>query len=217
MNLTWKLTGMECLTLYYDSVEELGQLACFKCLFFASSRIDFRIEYVAFTLLTRGNSESDQSLKRFWITLQCKMTIKKTTRHWGQFFLLQNLLKFRLKCLLTFFSIQNLCNITLPPQRSSRTLLCFILKHMKIYIRTFERSRNLWLRNTLARAMQIMWDKISYNHNPCARPTVNHAVCNVYLPKRFFLNSFIDHNTCYIQQDKYQRRNEIYVQSNKKW
>ena len=33
MNLTWKLTGMERLTLYYDSVEELGQLACFKCLF----------------------------------------------------------------------------------------------------------------------------------------------------------------------------------------
>ena len=33
MNLTWKLTGTERLTLYYDSVEELGQLACFKCLF----------------------------------------------------------------------------------------------------------------------------------------------------------------------------------------
>ena len=35
MNLTWKLTGTECLTLHYDSVEELGQLACFKCLFFS--------------------------------------------------------------------------------------------------------------------------------------------------------------------------------------
>ena len=34
MNLTWKLIGTERLTLYYDSVEELGQLACFKCLFF---------------------------------------------------------------------------------------------------------------------------------------------------------------------------------------
>ena len=36
MNLTWKLTGTERLILYYDSVEKLGQLACFKCLFFAS-------------------------------------------------------------------------------------------------------------------------------------------------------------------------------------
>ena len=81
MNLAWKLTGTEHLTLYYDSVEELGQLACFKCLFFASSRSDFRIEYVAFTLLTRGNSESDKSLKRFRIALKRKITIKKTTRH----------------------------------------------------------------------------------------------------------------------------------------
>ena len=63
MNLTWKLTGTERLTPYYDSVEELEQLACFKCLFFAPRRSDFRIEYVAFTLLyTRGNSESDKSL-----------------------------------------------------------------------------------------------------------------------------------------------------------
>ena len=42
------LTGMECLTLHYDSVEKLGWLACFKCLFFASSRSHFRIKYVAF-------------------------------------------------------------------------------------------------------------------------------------------------------------------------
>ena len=76
MSLTWKLTGTERLTLYYDSVEELGQLACFKCLFFASSRSDFRIEYVAFTLLSRGNSESDKSLKRFRIALKRKMTKK---------------------------------------------------------------------------------------------------------------------------------------------
>ena len=68
---------MEHLTLYYDSVEELGQLASFKCrLFFASSRSDFRIEYVAFTLLTRSNSESDKSLKRFRIALKRKMTKK---------------------------------------------------------------------------------------------------------------------------------------------
>ena len=73
--------GTERLTLYYDYVEELGQLACFKCLFFASRRSDFRNEYVAFTLLTRGNSKSDKSLKRFRIALKRKMTIKKTTRH----------------------------------------------------------------------------------------------------------------------------------------
>ena len=77
MNLTWKLTGTERLTLYYDSVEELGQLAFSKCLFFASSRIDFRIEYVTFTLLTRGNSESDKSLKRFLIAPKRKMTKKR--------------------------------------------------------------------------------------------------------------------------------------------
>ena len=41
------------LNLYYDSVEELGWLAFFKCRFFASSRSDFRTEYVALTL-TRG-------------------------------------------------------------------------------------------------------------------------------------------------------------------
>ena len=81
MNLTWKLAGTERLTLYYDSLEELGQLACFKCLFFASSRSDFRIEYVAFTLLSRGNSESDKSLKRFRVALKRKMTEKKTTKH----------------------------------------------------------------------------------------------------------------------------------------
>ena len=44
MNLTWKLTGTERLILYYDSVEKLGQLACFKCLFFASNRSDLREE-----------------------------------------------------------------------------------------------------------------------------------------------------------------------------
>ena len=163
-----------------------GSWHALSAFFFASSRIDSRIEYVAFTLLTRGNSESDKSLKRFRIALKRKMTIKRTTKYWAKFFSLQNLLKFRLKSLLTFFSIQTLCNITLPPQRSSKTLLCFISKHMKIYIRTFERSRNLRLRNALTHAMQRMWDKISYNHNPCTRPTVNHAICNVYWPKRWY-------------------------------
>ena len=59
-------------------MEELGQLACSKCLFlfFASSRSDFKIEYVAFALITRGNSESDQSLNRFWIALKREMTKK---------------------------------------------------------------------------------------------------------------------------------------------
>ena len=47
------------------------------------------------------------------------MTIEKATMHCGQLFLLQNLLKFRLKCLLTFFSIQTLCNIT-PPYAERR-------------------------------------------------------------------------------------------------
>ena len=74
MNLASKLTGTERLTLYYDSVEELGQLECFRCLFFASSRSDFRMEFVDFTLLTTGNSESDKSLKRFLMALKRKMT-----------------------------------------------------------------------------------------------------------------------------------------------
>ena len=79
--MAWNFTWTERLTLYYDSVEELGRLACVKCLFFASSSSDFKTEYVAFTLLTRGNSKSDKSLKRFRIALKRKMTIKKTTRH----------------------------------------------------------------------------------------------------------------------------------------
>ena len=65
MNLAWNFTGTECLTLYYDSVEKLGRLACFKCLFFRFEQSDFRTEYVAFTLLTSGNAKSDKSLKRF--------------------------------------------------------------------------------------------------------------------------------------------------------
>ena len=44
--------------------------------FFASSRSDFKIDFVAFTLLTRGNSESDKSFNRFWITLKRKITKK---------------------------------------------------------------------------------------------------------------------------------------------
>jgi len=50
MNLTWELTKSERLTLYYDSAEELGRLAGFQCVFFASSGGQSRIECVAFTL-----------------------------------------------------------------------------------------------------------------------------------------------------------------------
>ena len=70
MNLVCKLTGTERLTLYYDSVEELGQLACFKCLFFllraGVARSDFRIEYVLFTLLNtmRTDEETQKAINR---------------------------------------------------------------------------------------------------------------------------------------------------------
>ena len=57
MNLVWNQTGTGRLTLYYDSVEELGRLACFKCLLFRFEEDHFRIEYVAFTL-SRGNTTS---------------------------------------------------------------------------------------------------------------------------------------------------------------
>ena len=67
------------LTLYYDSVEELGWLAGFK-VFFRFDQDHFRIEYVAFTLMG-GNSKSDKLLKSFQIGLKSNMTIDKTTRH----------------------------------------------------------------------------------------------------------------------------------------
>ena len=60
LEINW--TGTERLTLYYDSVEELEHLACFKCLFFASSRSDFRIEYVPFTILTMRTDEETQKV-----------------------------------------------------------------------------------------------------------------------------------------------------------
>ena len=43
MNLAWNFTGKERLTLYYDSVEELGWLACSKCIFF-SLRVGVTLE-----------------------------------------------------------------------------------------------------------------------------------------------------------------------------
>ena len=43
------ITERECLTLYYDSVEELRRLACFEG-FFASSRSQSRVKCITFTL-----------------------------------------------------------------------------------------------------------------------------------------------------------------------
>ena len=141
MNLTWKLTGTERLTLYYDSVEELGQLACFKrfffFFFFASSRSDFKIEYVAFTLLTRGNSESDKSLNRFWIALTRKMTKKDNKAGLVSSFLYKIYQKFRLKCLLTFFSIPTLFNITPPyAERRESRFACYVKLNVRIKVKT---------------------------------------------------------------------------------
>ena len=47
MSLAWNLTERECLTLYYDSAEELGRLACFQCFFvclFVCLFVCFRFE-----------------------------------------------------------------------------------------------------------------------------------------------------------------------------
>ena len=50
-NLAWNLTGEEHLTLYYDSVEELGEAGMFSVFFFSSlSGGQSRIVCVAFTL-----------------------------------------------------------------------------------------------------------------------------------------------------------------------
>ena len=43
MNLARNETGTGRLTLYYHSVEELGRLACFKCLFFRFEQDHFKI------------------------------------------------------------------------------------------------------------------------------------------------------------------------------
>ena len=61
MYLAWNLAERERLTLYYDSVEELGRLARFQWLFFASIGGQSRIECVAFTLSSRGKPKSDNS------------------------------------------------------------------------------------------------------------------------------------------------------------
>ena len=74
--MAWSLPEMECLTLYYDSVEELGQLACLQWFYFASSGGQSRIECVG-----RGKPKSDHSLKKLRIDLRSEMIIEKTTRH----------------------------------------------------------------------------------------------------------------------------------------
>ena len=50
MDSAWNLTERERLTLYEDSVEELGRLAGFQWLFFASIGGQSGIKCVAFTL-----------------------------------------------------------------------------------------------------------------------------------------------------------------------
>ena len=66
INLAWNLTEMERLTLYYDSVEELLRLGCFQCLFFASSRSHFRIEFVGFfSFLQEETQKGIDRLKDF--------------------------------------------------------------------------------------------------------------------------------------------------------
>ena len=68
-----------------------------------------------------GNNVSSfaRTFKRLCIGLKSNMTRETRTRHWGQLFLLQNLLKFRLKCLFT----QTLCNMT--PPFAKRRQSCF--------------------------------------------------------------------------------------------
>ena len=88
----WNLTETERLTLYYDSVEALGRLACFQCLSFfsASSRSHSRIE-------CEDDNRKDNKALRSVISIT-------------------KIPKFRLKCLLTFFPIQTFVNsnIALP-------------------------------------------------------------------------------------------------------
>ena len=82
MNLAWNLTERERLTLYYNSAEELGRLACFSFFIF-SLRAGVSLEWSVKPLLflRRGNSKSDDSLKRLRIALKSERTIEKTTRH----------------------------------------------------------------------------------------------------------------------------------------
>ena len=80
------------------------------CFFF------FRFEWESFQkrlFLKRGNSKSDNSLKRLRIELKSKRTIEKTTRHWGKSFLLQNI-KTSAKMSINVFPIQTFVNSNKP-------------------------------------------------------------------------------------------------------
>ena len=55
---------------YYNSVEELGRLACFKCLFFRFEQDHFRIEYVAFTLMRGQYSFSAESYNQYLLCVR---------------------------------------------------------------------------------------------------------------------------------------------------
>ena len=80
--------------------------------FFRFEQDHFKIEYAcSFYSYERKLKSDTESLKRFQIALKRKMTIEKTSRHWGRLFLLQNLLKFRLKCLLTFVVCHCWCKL----------------------------------------------------------------------------------------------------------
>ena len=58
MNLAWNLTERESLILHYDSVKELGGLACFqRFFFFTLISGQSRIECVAFTLLRKAKTQ----------------------------------------------------------------------------------------------------------------------------------------------------------------
>ena len=55
---------------YYNSVEELGRLACFKCLFFRFEQDHFRIEYVAFSLMRGQYSFSAESYNQYLLCVR---------------------------------------------------------------------------------------------------------------------------------------------------
>ena len=64
---------------------------------------------LSFLLSSWGNTKSDNSLKRLRIALKSKMTIERTTRHWGMSFLLQNYQNFGANIYVNIFSHTNLC------------------------------------------------------------------------------------------------------------
>ena len=64
--MAWSLTEMKRLALYYDSVQGLGQLACFQWFYFASSGGQSRIECVGLSSFLGGeNQKAITRLKSF--------------------------------------------------------------------------------------------------------------------------------------------------------